>query len=160
MKRALLIAALVVAAGFGCVTASRAASTTVPSCPGHAPKPVSQGLITKKFVRPGAIAMRLCRYYGINWGDSQGLRDQRLIHTGLTIRSITHTFNRLHDPPRGIFCMRDDASELLVVFGYPNTGAELVVVMLTGCRFALNGRSTRWSTRPLQHRLASLVKSG
>ena len=142
------------------MTASRAASATVPSCPRHAPKPVSQGLTTKKFVRPDAIALRLCRYFGINWGDSQGLRDQRLIHSGLTIRSITHTFNRLKDPPRGIFCMKDDASELLVVFGYPNASAERVVVKLTGCRFTMNGRSTRWSTPHLQHHLVNLIKSG
>ena len=77
MKRALLIAALVAAAGAGCVTASRAASTSVPSCPRHAPKVGSQGLITKKFVRPGAIAMRLCRYFGINWAIRRDSKDQQ-----------------------------------------------------------------------------------
>ena len=157
MKRALLIAA-VVAAGAGYVTASHAARASVPACPGHAPKLGTRGVGTKHFVRPGATAMRLCRYYGVNWGDSQGLRQQRLIHGQLTIGGITRTFNGLHEPPRGIFCMKDDGSELLAVFGYPNATAQRVAVKLTGCRFAMNGRSTRWSTARLQHRLLNLVK--
>jgi hypothetical protein len=102
--------------------------------------------------------MLLCRYSGVNFGDSQGLRQQRLIHGALTIGRITHTFDKLREPPRGIFCAKDDGSELLVVFLYPHASASRVTVKLTGCRFAMNGRSTRWSTPRLQHRLLHLVK--
>jgi hypothetical protein len=159
MKYTLLLAAIAVAAvAAGSVTASHAARASVPACPGHAPKLVSSGAPAGPFVRPGATAMRLCRYYGVNWGDAQGLRRQRLIRASVTIGRITSTFNGLREPPRGIFCVRDDGSELLVVFGYPNQ-AERVAVKLTGCRFAMNGRSTRWSTPRLQHRLLNLVKS-
>lgn len=158
MKRVLLIAALT-AAGAGYVTASRAATAAVPACPGHAPKLTARGAGKKHFVRPGADAMRLCRYYGVNWADSQGLRQQNLVRGSLTVGLVTDTFNKLKEPPRGIFCMRDDASELLVVFAYPRGRAERVAVKLTGCRFAMNGRSTRWSTPRLQHRLLSLVES-
>lgn len=157
MKRALLIAAFL-AAGAGYVAASHAASTSVPACPGRAPQPTAHGAPVKRFVRPGATAMRLCRYYGINWADSHGLRQQRLIRSSVTIGRITHTFNKLPQPPRGIFCAQDDGSELVAVFAYPNANAERVVLRLTGCRFAMNGRSTRWATSRLQHRLLNLVK--
>ncbi len=102
--------------------------------------------------------MRLCRYYGANWADSKGLRRQRLIRRGLTIDRITHTFNTLKEPPRGIFCMKDDGSELLVVFAYPHARAERVAVKLTGCPFATNEQGIRWATPRLQHRLLHLVK--
>lgn len=159
MSRVLLIAA-VAAIGTGCVTPSHAAamSVPVPVCPGHAPTLTPRGAALRHFVRPGAGAMLLCRYYGVNWGDSQGLRQQRVINGDLTIGRITRTFNKLHEPPRGIFCARDDGSELLVVFMYPNVSISRVAVKLTGCRFAMNGRSTRWSTPRLQHRLLNLVK--
>jgi hypothetical protein len=103
--------------------------------------------------------MRLCRYFSVNWGFSQGLWQQRLIRSSVTIGGITHSFNKLHEPPRGIFCAKDDGSEMLVVFAYPNAAVERVVVKLSGCRFAMNGRSTRSMTAHLQHRLTHLVKS-
>jgi hypothetical protein len=157
MKRAFLIAA-VVAAGAGAVTASHAAGASAPACPAHAPKLVSHGITEKRFVRPGANAMRLCRYSNINWGNSQGLLRQRLIHSQRTIGRITRAFNRLSEPPRGILCVRDDGTEMLVVFGYPNGSAERVVVKLSGCPFTMNGRSTRWATSRLQQSLLNLVK--
>lgn len=157
MKRFLLIA-LLAATGTGFVTASHAASSSVPPCPGHAPTLLSRGAPARGFVRPGAIAMRLCGYYGINWGDSHALRQKRLVRGDATISGITRSFNHLKKPPRGIFCARDDGSELLVVFGYPDGHAERIAVKLTGCRFAMNGRSTRWMTPRLQHRLVHLVK--
>ena len=75
----------------------------------------------------------------------------------LTIGRITHMFNRLSEPPRGIFCVRDDGTEMLAVFGYPNGNAEHVVVKLSGCPFTMNGRSTRWTTPRLKNRLLHLV---
>jgi len=158
MKRALLIAA-VVAAGVGYATASHAASATVPACPSRAPKFASQGAAAKRFVRSGATAMRLCRYYGVNWGDSYGLRKQGLVRDHVTIGSVTRSFNRLQEPPRGIFCVKDDGSELLVVFAHKTGRAERVVVKLGGCLFATNGHSTRWATQRLKKRLLNLINS-
>jgi hypothetical protein len=158
MKRVLVIAA-VVAAGAGAVTASHATNASVPACPGHAPKLVSHGITDKRFVRPGASTMRLCRYYNINWGGhSLGLWQQRLIRGRVTIGRITHMFNGLSEAPRGILCVMDDGSEMSVEFGYPNGSSERVVVKLSGCPFTMNGRSTRWATPRLQRRLLNLVK--
>jgi hypothetical protein len=156
------LVAVLAAASVGCVTASHAASTSVPACPGHAPKFDSVDLdVAGAFVRPGATAMRLCRYYGINRADPKGLRQQRLIHGRLTVRHITRAFNKLKPAPRGIFCVRDDGTEMLVVFTYPHARAGRVVVKLTGCPFASNGGRTtqvRWATPRLLHRLLHLVK--
>jgi hypothetical protein len=161
MKPALLVAVLV-AAGAGYVTASHAGRTSVPACPAHAPKMSTFGTqVGGKFVRLGANAMRLCRYYGVNWSDSKGLRQQRLIHDGVTIGHITHRFNKLNPAPRGIFCVKDDGSEMLVVFAYPTARTERVVVKLSGCPFTSNGgaaQQVRWATPRLKHRLLNLVK--
>lgn len=156
VKRALFIAA-VVAAAASYVGASGAGTRGIPACPGHAPKQIA-GAKTKSFVKPGATAMRLCRYYGNNWGFPYKLMRQRLIRRGASISSVTHTFNGLGVPPKGIFCMRDDDSKMLVVFSYQDGSSERVLVKLTGCPFTTNGRANRWATPRLQHRLLNLVK--
>ena len=141
MKGALLLPVLV-AAGTGYVTASPSAITSVPTCPGgNTPQPVSQGAPLKHFVRPGATAMRVCGYDGPNY--------QRLIRNRVTIRHITHAFNTLKEPQPGIYdCPLDDGKEVLVLFAYRNAHAERVVVKLSGCTWAMNGRSSRWTTEP------------
>jgi hypothetical protein len=102
--------------------------------------------------------MRLCRYYGLNSGDPRGLWQRRLILSGATIDHLTHTFNTLKEVQGTIYCEFDDGSEVLVIFAYPNGRTERVAVSLRGCRFATNGRSSRWTTAHLQHRLLNLVK--
>ena len=159
MKQALVIAAIAVtAAAAGSVTVSHAASASVPKCPAHTPKTIKPPVNTRHFVRQGATAMRLCRYYGVNWGFPYGLRGQRLIRDAATIKGVTATFNGLAKPPKGILCMQDDNTRMLVVFGYAKASAEHVLVKMTGCPFTTNGRATRWATPHLQHRLLNLVK--
>jgi len=156
VKRALVIAA-VLAAAAGYVAASHAGTAGTPSCPSHTPKKIA-AVHTKSFVRPGASAMRLCQYYGANWGLPYKLLRQRLIRRVAVISSLTHSFNGLGIPPKGIMCIRDDDSKMLVVFSYPDGGAERVLLKLTGCAFTTNGRVNRWGTPRLQHRLLNLVK--
>ena len=133
-----------------------AATVSVPKCPSHAPAFASRGLASSHFVRPSAQLVRLCRYYKVNWADSQGLWRQRLVRDGATIAILTHTFNKLKEPPRGIFCIRDDKSEMLLLFGYAGAKPERVVVKLSGCRFATNGRAIRSTTAGLHKRLLAL----
>ena len=160
MKTTLLtVAVAAVVAGY---TASSSpalpqASTALRNCPAHAPKFASGNTATKHFVRRGAQLVQLCRYSNVNWGDSQGLLHHRLVHRAATISRLTRDFNALQEPPRGIFCMRDDGSEVLVVFGYASGHPERVIMKLTGCRFASNGRATRSTTAGLYHRLVALT---
>jgi hypothetical protein len=163
MKRALLaVAVAALAVGYVSTRAAARAATGpvyVPACPSHAPESGSLGASSSRFVRPGARLIRLCRYSNINWGNSQGLLRHRLIRRGTTISSLTRSFNRLKEPPRGIFCVRDDGSEMLVAFGYAGAKPERVIVRLSGCRFAMNGPATRSTTAKLHDRLLALSKS-
>jgi len=154
VRRVLLIAALV-AAGAGYVTASPSAGTSVPACPGHAPlpQPAAKGAPLKHFVRPGATAMRLCPCYcsTVNMWE-------RLYRSRVTIDGITGMFNRLRVPKPGTYmCPLDDGTELLVVFGYPNARTERVLVHLSGCEGATNGRSGRSMTARLYNHLLRLA---
>lgn len=158
MKLPLLAVAVAVMA-VGYAAAGHAAATlSVPKCPSHAPPFSSLNVASSHFVRREARVVRLCRYYGVNWGDSQGLWRHRLIQKHRAISSLTRAFNALKAPPRGIFCMQDDGSEILLVFGYAGAKPERVVVKLSGCRFASNGRSTRSTTAGLHTRLLALSK--
>ena len=158
MKPALL--ALVVAAlAFGYASTGHAASSSLPKCPAYAPKFTSVSGVSKHFVREGAVVMRLCRYYKNNWATGQTLWRQRLIDQSSTIDGLTRAFNRLKEPPRGIFCVKDDGSEMQLIFGYASGGVERVVVKLSGCRFTTNGKATRSTTPWLHKRLLSLANS-
>ena len=158
MKRALLLAALIaVAAAAASVSASHAASTSLPTCPSRAPKFVGTLGTSNPFVRPRANALRMCRYYKNNWATGMTLWRQRLITQSSTITSLTGAFNRLQEPPRGIFCVKDDGSEMQLIFGYANGTVERVTVKLSGCRFASNGKAVRSTTAYLHDRLIKLV---
>jgi hypothetical protein len=164
MKHVLLAAAVVaLAIGFASTRPATghaaAATVSVPKCPSHAPKFTSLNGTSKHFVRPGARRVRLCRFYKVNWADSLGLWRQRLIGDGTTISSLTHAFNKLKEPPRGIFCMKDNGSEMVLFFGYAGAKPERVVVKLSGCRFASNGQATRSTTAGLHKRLLALAHS-
>ncbi len=161
MKITLLGVAVALAAlAVGSAASGRAASSvSLPPCPKHAPKFNSRGLTTKRFVRPEARLARVCRYYNVNWGGiSQVLWQHRLVADRATVAGLTRSFNKLKEPPRGIFCIRDDGSEMLVIFGYAGSGPERVVVKNSGCQFATNGWATRATTASLQRRLRNLAK--
>ena len=161
MKRTLLAVAIVALAVAFASTRPAAghatAAVAVPKCPSYAPKFESLNLASPHFVRPNAERVRLCRYYKNTWAYGQKLWRQRLIQDGATISVLTHAFNRLKEPPRGIFCVKDDGSEMLLVFGYAGAKPVRVVVKLSGCRFATNGRATRSTTAGLYKRLLVLA---
>ncbi len=154
-----LLAVTVAALAVGFAATSHAAATvTLPKCPSHAPNFTATAGASKQFVHTNAQAVRLYRYYKDNWADPRGLWRQRLIGDSPTIASLTHQFNALQEPPRGIFCVKDDHSEMLVLFGYASAKPERVVVKLSGCRFASNGKAVRSTTEKLHSRLLALSR--
>ena len=155
MKRTLPFLVLLALAAVA--ASAHAASSSPPQCPSHAPK-AALGVKTRSFVRPNARALVLCRYANINWGNSQGLLRSRRINLPSTIGSLTRSFNHLQEPPRGIFCVRDDGSEIALLFAYGSGHVERLTVRLTGCRFAMNGRDTRSTTTVLYNRLKKLTR--
>jgi hypothetical protein len=158
MKLTLLASAGIAVLAIGYAATGHAAATAgVPKCPARAPKFESTLGSSKQFVKPKAQAIRLCRYYKSNWATGQTLWEQRLIADGPTITRLTHAFNQLQEPPRGIFCVKDDGSEMQLIFGYAGGKVERVVVKLSGCRFASNGKSVRSTTAWLHKRLLALA---
>lgn len=160
MKPAAL-AVMIAAFAFGYAATGRASSSaaSVPKCPAYAPKFASISGVSKQFVPPNARAVRLCRYYKNTWATGERLYRQRLIHQSSTIEPLTNSFNRLKEPPRGIFCVRDDGSEMQVIFAYAGGSVERVVVKLSGCRFASNGKAIRSTTAWLHKRLIALANN-
>ena len=167
MRRTSLLAAAIavaaIAVGYGVTrpAAGQAAGLKeifrVPHCPSHAPKFPSASGTSRNFVRPGAGFLRLCRYYKVNWADSQGLWRQRLIGDE-RVTKLTRSFNKLQEPPRGIFCVKDNGGEMALFFAYGDGTHERVVVKLSGCRFASNGRTVRSTTPGLHARLLYLSR--
>jgi hypothetical protein len=158
MKLTLLAIALAsLAVGYAASGHAAATSVSLPKCPKHAPKFNSRGLTTKHFVRNGAQLARVCRYYNVNWGDSQGLWQHRLVTDPATVTGLAKAFNKLKEPRKGIFCIRNDGREILVMFGYAGSGPERVVVQESGCQFAANGWATRATTQGLQHHLRAIA---
>jgi hypothetical protein len=162
MKLAFLVAvAAALTIGFG-AAAGRAglhASVVVPKCPAHAPKFEATLGTSTPFVRPNAQYIRLCRYYKNNWATGQTLWKQRTFNQKTILTPLTHAFNRLKEPPRGIFCVKDDGSEMQLIFAYSGSRPERVTVKLSGCRFASNGKAVRSTTSWLHKKLLSLSNS-
>jgi hypothetical protein len=162
MKRVLLVAVLVVAGagsvtGCGSVTGSLSANASSPDRTGTPTLPDVPGYPRKPFVRPGASAIWL-PYPVINSPDPQDRLRTRLIRSRVTIDRITHMFNTLGVPAPGVrSCPMDNGSELFVVFRYPTARAERVVVRLSGCGGASNGRAGRVMTGRLENHLMHLV---
>ena len=165
MKRVLLavsVVALAVGYAYTRPVAGQAAGlkevVRVPKCPSHAPTFTPGGGTSRHFVRPRASAVRLCRYYKVDWTDSEALWRHRLVTGGKVVSNLTHSFNRLKEPPRGIFCIKDNGSEMVLWFGYAGAKPERVVVKLSGCRFASNGKAVRSTTAHLHKRLLVLSR--
>jgi hypothetical protein len=159
----LTIAATALVVGYASTGHAARTSVVVPKCPSHAPKFTATLGTSSPFVHPNAQFLNLCRYYKNTWGFGQVLWRHRVISNRATISSLTSAFNKLQEPPRGIFCVKDDGSEMLVIFGYGAnlmtgyTPPERVVVKLSGCRFASNGKAVRSTTSQLHSRLLKLV---
>ncbi len=85
----------------------------------------------------------------------------RLIRNGATIAVLIRRLNSLRRVARGAYpCPTDDGNEILLVFGYANRHPQRVIVELSGCRFATNGRSSRWTTARFRAGVLTLVSHG
>jgi hypothetical protein len=169
MKSALLLpmlgAVLAGCAWSGAPVTSRAnhpppRQISVPGCLPTAPQLVNLDVGTEPFIRPGAVALRLCEYYGFNWGGRpRALRRDRLIRNAATIAGVIRRFDALPLNRRGTFhCPNDDGSELGLVFGYPGRSTSGIAVQLTGCGEAVSKLSGRDTTLRLRDMLVRLVR--
>jgi len=140
------VAALFALAGRGGAIAaaalSQASAPRPAACPPHPPSslPAQRWRAAEGQLAPaGAVAIRLCRYSGLNAHPKSALVSSRLLADPAVVRGIVTGFDRLPQMPRGIFCPMDDGSQILVFLAYRG-GRELTIrVALTGCRIVTNG---------------------
>lgn len=170
MRRALLLLSTLALAG--CASSAGTVSTnanhpppqqiSVPHCAPTAPRLVNLDVGTRRFIRPGATALRLCQYFNINWGGkSHALWRARLIRSTTVIGDVIREFNALPLNRKGIYhCPADDGSEIGLVFAYPDGSTAGILVQLTGCGEAVSKLSGRSTTLRLRDELVRLVRLG
>jgi hypothetical protein len=138
-----------------------AGSTAAPPCPAKLPTTLvsSRPGAAGELVPPGAAALLLCAYRGLNPASSAGrLERSRLLGAGSELDWLVTTFDALRPSPPGIFCPMDDGTADLALFEYRSGPADPVTVALTGCRTAQNGHLGR--TASLTPGPALLVRLG
>jgi hypothetical protein len=132
------------------------------ACPSHPPrlgKANAPG--PSRLVRPGATALLLCRYSGLNADPyPPHLARSALVRNRTEIAALIRRLDELRRVPHAIYsCPNDDGRRILLLFGYPyRSPGEQVLVSPTGCHFATNGRLSAWATLPLLHRLEELAR--
>jgi hypothetical protein len=113
-------------------------------CAGAAPSSVpanSWVQAHKQLVPAGALALRLCRYEGLNAPNSHAVASKLI--TGATLRKFVREFDALPRMKSGIFeCPDDMGSAITAVFTYPHHHLT-VLVETSGCVTASNGDISR-----------------
>jgi hypothetical protein len=147
-----LMATAVTATIAGCgssVTAtSRPAAAIAPAaCSHRAPGTVAAEGWTaarRRLAPRGAVAIRLCRYSGLNAHPSLALVSSRLLMRPALVEGLVSEFDRLPSPPRGVVhCPADDGSQILARLGYPDGRQVMISVGLAGCEAVTNGSVRR-----------------
>jgi hypothetical protein len=80
--------------------------------------------------------------------------------SGSSLAELVRSLDALRPMPRGLFaCPLDDGSMYLLRFDYPDGGRLSVIVHLSGCRFATNGRRNVSVAAKVRTLLTSLIRS-
>ncbi len=136
-----------------------AASASV-GCPAHVPERLTSKSVSglrRPLVPPGPSGAVICRYPPVS---THPRRPKVATVSGSSLARLVRSLDALRPMPRGLFaCPLDDGSMYLLRFDYPNGGRLSVVVHLSGCRFATNGRRNVSVTAKVRTLLASLIRS-
>jgi hypothetical protein len=156
-----LLTLVVLAGSLGAANASRAtgALRCAPSKP--APPVASRAGASTSLVPPGADAVLLCGYAGLNPPAKAGrLTGSRLVTAPAEVKLLTRELDAIAPTPPGVVfsCPMDDGSEILAVFAYPSGAADPVTVSVNGCTTATNGHVTRMAGAAIVGRLEALVR--
>ena len=126
-------------------TAARAARPAL--CHTKAPQQVPANgwaAAQSQLAPPGASAIRLCRYSGLN--DHPRLRVVRatLLTRQVWVQKLIREFDDLPAPPPGpTACPADLGTEIVAQIAYPDGHAVTISVEMTGCVTVTNGSVTR-----------------
>ena len=120
-------------------------------------------------VPAGAIAVRICNYYGFGEFGRQTAKTQARagkLQGGADLRSrdllesLALEFQELAAAPPGpVHCPADDGAQLYVVFSYRAAAPVFLHVSLSGCRFVVGGAPRgRLLNQSLRERLLRVVE--
>jgi hypothetical protein len=92
----------------------------------------------------GAVAIRLCRYAGMNIRPRLKLLRSSPVTDPRLVAKLVHEFGELPSPSPGAeACPMDDGSQIIALLAYPHAHAARISVGLTGCRTVTNGYVVR-----------------
>lgn len=116
-----------------------------------------------ELVPPGAQALLLCSYHGLNPISENGrLEASRVVTASAELSWLTHSFDALPRLSGVVQCPFDDGSTLLALFEYAQPPDDPVSVGLNGCRIVQNGQLSRTASfgsgPALLARLESLLR--
>jgi len=113
--------------------------------------------LRRTLVPLGSSGAEICRYPPVS---AHPRRPTVATVNGEPLAALVTSLDALRPMPRGLFaCPIDDGSMYLLRFDYPDGGRLSVIMHLSGCRFATNGRRNVWVTAKVRNILASLMRS-
>ena len=93
----------------------------------------------------GAVAIRLCRYNGLDSLPRLALARSVLETSSPVVAELVREFDALPSfaPGSGLSCPADDGSRIVALLGYPAGQRVAIVVAPLGCAPVTNGLITR-----------------
>jgi len=142
-----------------------AAATAAPAAQ---PPPCPPAVVTVKanawnaarhrLVPPGPVAIRLCRYAGLNARPPLALERALLVTSKTQIARLAREYDALPPFPPGLFaCPFDDGSQVLAQIAYPGGRRVMVAFPHTGCLRVTNGDLVRMGSERLDAELWGLT---
>jgi hypothetical protein len=164
VRAALLMAAALVALALASATSS-AAGLGRGACPAtDRPAPVSDRAgAARSLVPPGANALLLCRYGGVNDGSAAfRLRSSPvLVKDASTVARYARDLDALKALSGVVFhCPADTGTAIVAYFRYPTGPDDPVTLGLDGCMLVTNGHVHRTAgVQPTGRRLVSALEA-
>jgi hypothetical protein len=93
----------------------------------------------RRVLPPGASAVRICRYLGLNTRHPGGLGQSVVITRPREIQRLAGELNHLRLGSLGAKCPADDASIIIILASYPHQRTLTIQVDLRGCNDVSNG---------------------
>ena len=115
-------------------------------CSNHAPSRVSPdawSLTRVELAPPGASAIGLCRYSGLNDHPRLTLIRAAAVTAPSLVGRLVGEFDRLPASEGAVACPDDNGSEIIARLVYPNRHLVTISVGLTGCERVTNGSVNR-----------------
>jgi hypothetical protein len=117
-----------------------------PSCARKAPSriPAETWSAARRQLAPtGAIAIRLCRYAGLDGHPPLALTRSALVTASPLVSELVREFDELPIQHGAIGCPFDDDSQIVALLGYPGAHTVTISVHLLGCNYVTNGSVIR-----------------